>query len=165
MGMVFCPTSFPFVLLSSSWVISSTAAYVAALAAVFLMGASRQLLSTARSRVVAANAPYMKTFGGNSEPLLLQGVGGGGARAVPWLACTCLRRSPLALLAVDTLLYAAAMALGYINMLVAMAYDAGLLVALVAGEACAYFALRVVQTGSTHGVVHSDAAAEAPCCE
>ena len=52
------------------------------------------------------------------------------------------KRAPLALLAADSLLLGATLLLAYLNMLVAMAFDWGLLCSLVAGEAATHFCLR-----------------------
>jgi hypothetical protein len=51
---------------------------------------------------------------------------------------------PVLILCADTVLFAASLFVAYLNMLVAMAYDAGLLSSLVAGEAVTYFTTRVI---------------------
>jgi hypothetical protein len=50
---------------------------------------------------------------------------------------------PRDLVLLDSLLFAAALFLAYLNMLVAMAYELGLLAALVAGEAAVHLALAL----------------------
>ena len=154
MGMVFCSPNYAansgtgFSLLFSSWVISSRSSYVLALLGVAAMGALRQLAVALRRAVTAANRAGAAGGGGGetAEGLLQQRK----ERRSP-LACAALTASPRALIAADTVLFAAALALSYLNMLVAMAYDAGLLAALVAGEALTYGALRAASAGGGGG--------------
>lgn len=167
MSMVFCNPDFSgggFSLLFKSWVIASPASYVGALAATVALGGCRQLLSALRAQVVAANDAGAGG-GASSEEALLPSAGAGVGQ---WPASAYLRRHPLALAALDTALYAGALLLGYINMLIAMAFDAGLLCAIVVGEAAAYFAvLMLCRRGSRGGNSRSGSrgGGDAPCCE
>jgi hypothetical protein len=146
MGMVFCPADYSvnggagFSLLFKSWVITSRASYLLACLGVFLMGALRQGLGCLRAALPALAArlarrpaaPAPAAAAAEDARGLLE------ERPLP----PALRRS-VAYLAADAALLGAALLLAYLNMLVAMAYDAGLLASLVAGEAVAHFALSL----------------------
>ena len=131
MGMVFCPADYSsnsgagFSLLFKSWVIHDPPSYARACLAVFALGTARQLLVGLRALLLP---PPSLPHPARREASLLGGVGGEPA---------------LWLLGADAALFGAALLLAYLNMLVAMAYDAGLLLSLVAGEALTYFAVRV----------------------
>ena len=94
--------------------------------------------------------------------------------------------APPGLLAAEAALFAAGLALAYVNMLVAMAYDFGLIGALVAGETAVFVARRLAArrgagagasggagggAGGNYKALAAAAAAsgpsgeEAPCCE
>jgi hypothetical protein len=147
MGMVFCDPPFTanggtgFSLIFKSWVIHDTRSYVAALVGVFALGVARQALVTLRGALVGANSRGARRA---ADDALLPAAGaGGGGKFARALRVEALAARPAALLAVETALFAAALGLAYINMLVAMVYDAGLLAALVGGEALAFAAARV----------------------
>ena len=124
MGMTFCPTSFPVYLVFKDWVISDSDAYSRAQVYVFLMGGTRQLITQVRAALNRANRP------GRTPRIAVRSA----------FACDALQRSPTLLTVVDALLLAAETYLGYLNMLIVMAYDAGLLSALVWGEVLGYAA-------------------------
>jgi len=154
MGMVFCSPNYSansgtgFSLLFSSWVISSRSSYVLALLGVAAMGARRQLAVALRRALSVANrAGAGGGSGGEAAEGLLQQRK---ERRSP-LACAALTASPRALIVGDAALCAAALALSYLNLLVAMASAAGLLAALVAGEALTYGALRAASAGGGGG--------------
>ena len=157
MGMVFCdafqnpgggsatPTQANggagFSLLFKTWVISDKRSYYLALLGVFFMGLSRQLMVSLRVNLVAANVPRRATATSAADLLL-----GGVARGVPagFLRSDVLAQNAWALLCVECALLFCALSLSYINMLIAMAYDGGLIAALVAGETVAYGTVRAV---------------------
>ena len=167
MGMVFCPANYQanggtgFSLIFKSWVISDSRSYALACIGVFLLGVTRQLIAFFRARLPSLQA-RIRNPGGRSllnetdEALAASPAPLGGGAVI-------FARYPLLLLAVDTLLYAASMLLAYLNMLVAMAFDAGLLSSLVAGEAGAHFATRATAfalgLGSGEKVDQGE-----PCC-
>ena len=130
MGMVFCPASDSFAsnggagfsLLWKSLVVRDGASYASACLAVFALGALRQLVVGARAALAPALTP-----GAAATAAAVVG-------APPQLALA-------AVLVADAALFAAALFLAYLNMLVAMAYEYGLLGALVAGEAVVHLAL------------------------
>lgn len=169
MGMVFCPANYQanggtgFSLIFKSWVISDSHSYALACFGVFLLGVTRQLIAFFRGRLPALQARIRTRTGkgllNDADEALV------GAPAPLAGAAAIFARYPLLLLAVDTLLYAASMFLAYLNMLVAMAYDAGLLSSLVAGEAGTYFATRATAFALGLG---SGASAKVdqgePCC-
>ena len=132
MGMVFCPAADSFAansgagfsLLFKSWVVHDGASYTSACLGVFALGALRQLLVGARGALAPALAPGVA------------GAAAGVLGAPAWLALA-------AVLAADAALFAATLLLAYLNMLVAMAYDFGLLGALVAGEATVHLLLAL----------------------
>ena len=143
MGMVFCPAqdSFSangntgFALLFKDWVVSDARSYSLACLGVFALGLLRQCLVglrglwqsiTPAARAVAGDAVHEPLFGGG-EGSSSRSSGG----------------PTLLSLAVDSLFFAACLFLAYINMLVAMAYDFGLLASLVAGETVAYFLIAL----------------------
>jgi hypothetical protein len=179
MGMVFCPTNYEanmglgFSLIFKSWVISDSKSYALACVGVFAMGVVRQLISCLRGHLPAlrrrapgGNAAFGNVQAYDSRESLIPAQ----APAAGLLGSldALFARYPLLLLALDTLLYAASLLLAYLNMLVAMAYDAGLLTSLVAGEALTYFGVRAVAlfTGSSRLLGKSEASgggAEA-CC-
>jgi len=159
MGMVFCPPNFAsnsgtgFSLLFQSWVISSRGAYALACVGVFFMGALRQCLSCLRTHFpqLAARLVHLATPPAPNAEAMLQPPPAGSspsARSLTLLAC-------------DSILLGAGLFLAYLNMLVAMAYDFGLLSSLVAGEAAAHFALAALGLSSAE---HAAGAAEQPCC-
>ena len=152
MGMVFCPPNYAsnsgtgFSLLLSSWVISGPGTYACACVGVFCMGALRQCVSCLRTHFpqLAARLALLVTppAAEHAEAMLQPPP----ARSLILLAC-------------DSMLLGAGLFLAYLNMLVAMAYDFGLLSSLVAGEAVAHFALAFL--GLSKVAVE---AAEQPCC-
>ena len=156
MGMVFCNADYTvnggtgFALLFKTWVISSPATYALACLGVFLMGALRQCLGCLRAALPALAARLAARLAAAALPA---GGGGGGSSsgshhllerpaAPPPPPPPALLRTA-AYLAADAALMGAALLLAYLNMLVAMAYDAGLLACLVAGEAVTYFVLSL----------------------
>ncbi len=155
MGMVFCdafqnPGGTPptqanggtgFSLLFKSWVISDRRSYYLALLGVFFMGLARQLIVSLRVNLVAANVPRRATATSAADLLL-----GGVARGMPaaYLRTDALAQNAWALLCVECALLFCALSLSYVNMLIAMAYDGGLIAALVAGETVAYGGVRAV---------------------
>ena len=179
--MVFCPASDSystnggrgFALLFSSWLIRDASTYAAACACVFLLGAARRLLGAVRVELLAANGAAAAASvarsaahraGSLTEPL----TDAAGKAAPPpalrrWLTSAALARRPLALLAVDATLVAASLYLAYINMLIAMVYDAGLIASLVAGEAVMYAALRALAL--TADVPRHIASQDLSCCD
>ncbi len=144
MGMVFCPADFAanggagFSLVFKDWVVRDARSYALACAGVFAMGAARQLLAGARAALAGAaaapRAPGRARAPGALQEAFVDGGGGGGGSAQ--------QRAPLLCAAADSALFALGLAFAYVNMLVAMAYDAGLLAALVAGEGVAHFGVR-----------------------
>jgi len=172
MGMVFCPADYQanmgsgFSLLFKSWVISDQKSYSLAcfrvclwdspdnccrprvptsqrfkLAFVPLLTRTAELAVNTQQAALLENPPYSA-----SNPIVI------------------IITSPLSLLVVDTLLFAASLLLAYLNMLVAMAYDIGLLSSLVAGEAVTYFVVRgiAIALGGS-GVKVSSTEGDCPC--
>jgi hypothetical protein len=73
--------------------------------------------------------------------------------------------SPAALLAADILLFAVGLFLAYLNMLVAMAYDFGLLSCLVLGEALGYGSVQAaLLVWSIPGSNSRERKEEEDCC-
>jgi Ctr copper transporter family len=137
MGMTFCSPNFSsnsgtgFSLLFASWVIKDARSYALACLGVFAMGLAHQGLLTLRATLAKSScemAPVrVKASLNELEQPMMQDHN---------------RRRPLkgAFLraALDMVLYAAGLFMAYLCMLVAMAYDFGLLAALVAGETTVY---------------------------
>ncbi len=143
MGMVFCPANYAandgagFSLIFKSWVINDSHSYAIACLGVFTLGVVRQLLAYLRGNLPALHVRRITSSGEINQPFIpADPAASGGFRGF------FARNPPVVLLAVDTLLFALSLFIAYINMLVAMAYDAGLLSSLVAGEASAYFCTR-----------------------
>ena len=141
MGMVFCPPSFGsnggsgFSLVFKDWVIHNSSSYGLALLGVFCMGALRQCLATLRASL--PDSPLASA--GLREEALLSAPAPlrPASPRLGWLA-----QRPWLLLGTDTALFAATLLMSYLNMLVAMAYDAGLLLSLVLGEAAVYLVVK-----------------------
>jgi hypothetical protein len=124
-------------------VISSPATYALACLGVFLMGALRQCQGCLRAALPALAARLAQRLAAAALPA----GGGSGSHHLlerpaalpqpPPLPPPALQRTA-AYLAADAALLGAALLLAYLNMLVAMAYDFGLLSSLVAGEAAAH---------------------------
>ncbi len=124
------------------------------------MGWLRHALARLRSDLVAANAPLPGAALGDaadaSAGMPLRDAEGGpagsaggrrGPRLTRWqaaLACGALRRSHAALRAVDALVYAALATISFLNMLIAMTFNPGLLAAVVAGEVAGVLTLEPV---------------------
>ncbi len=169
MGMVFCPADYHsngntgFAVLFKSWVISDSASYWLACLGVAALGASRQFLVAIRRAVLTANASSSRRVINGGEELL---SGADGAlqtakRGRSRLSSHFLIANPFLLLAVDTLLFALGLGVAYLAMLVAMVYDAGLLISLVAGEALTYAIFRY----SLDSSAQSDEIVSENCCE
>jgi hypothetical protein len=186
MGMVFCDAfsnpggdSTPpaqanggsgFSLLFKSWVISTKRSYYCALLGVFAMGLLRQWIVSLRVNLVTANAPsrrYPKPalFRANGESVNDLLLSSGAARGAPprLLRSAAFSQSPWLLLCVECALLFFALGLSYLNMLVAMTYDAGLISALVAGETVAYGSVRAggLVLGENTETIEAD---PADCC-
>lgn len=137
MGMVFCPADYTsnsdtgFSLLFKSWVISSDRSYYLACIGVVAMGVARQLCVSLR---MALNKGYFLKRKVSGRLLEREEEEERGFQV----------QQPLAVVFLDTFLYALVLFLAYLNMLVAMAYDFGLLFSLVLGEALTYGVVRVV---------------------
>ena len=157
MGMVFCPADYTsnnftgFSLLFKSWVISSDHSYWLACLGVFAMGVARQLCVSLR---MAVNKGYFLRR--KDAERLLEGEEVDGRKGHQ-------KEQPLLMVALDTFLYALVLFLAYLNMLVAMAYDFGLLISLVLGEAVTYGVVRVILRSKGHSQPPSPADDER-CC-
>ncbi len=181
MGMVFCPADYTvnsntgFSLLFSSWVISDNNSYYLACLGVAFLGACRQALVALRREILSANSGRSGGKGGDKFGLLGADVlsasggegpesttgGGGKRRSGPFFFETkFLRTQPTILLVVDTILFACALGAAYFTMLVAMAYDFGLLFSLVLGESLCYALCRYL-SGATKFVEEI----EPSCCD
>jgi hypothetical protein len=136
MGMVFCPADYSsnggagFSLIFKSWVINSKTSYALACVGVLFLGVARQLVVGLRARL---NELGRQQNCGREEPLLADRD-----RVAPWVL-----RKPTYVALADITLFALGSFISYLNMLVAMAYDFGLLLSLVAGEALTYGALAL----------------------
>jgi hypothetical protein len=120
-----------FSLLFKTWVVSSNSSYALACLGVLLMGALRQCLGCLRAALPALAERVFKRLNAKGADNLLE---------PPALTAHVVQRST-SYVAADTVLLGASLLLAYLNMLVAMAYDFGLLSSLVAGEMVAYFTL------------------------
>lgn len=178
MGMVFCPANYAsnggtgFSFIFPSWVISSSQTYTLACFGVALLGAFRQAVIALRREVLSANRGRGINGGGENASLIgadSAQEGGGGPEGLPvskrghsvsFFASPKLRARPGVLLAIDTTLFAIGLAAAYIAMLVAMAYDVGLLTCLVLGEASGYAICRVMV-----GAANAQEVEEASCCD
>lgn len=159
----------PITVVFESWVVNDANDYAWTCAVVALMGVSRQLFSALRRELVAANhvAKPRRPAGGDERLLgLSEGAGGGGAHWLrAWVHVGFLKRSPPLLRCADALLYFCALVLSYLNMLVAMTYNPGLLLAIVAGETVGMVALTPVAAGGGGGAGGGEEEEEAACCQ
>ena len=154
MGMVFCPASYEansglgFSIIFKSWVISDSKSYATACLGVFMMGVARQLISCLRGYLPMIQA-RLRASGGAAAPTSIESLEALIPTSKPRsIIADAFTRYPSLLpcmiICADTVLFAASLFLAYLNMLVAMVYDAGLLASLVAGEAVTYFTTRVI---------------------
>lgn len=133
-----CPfaNKFPVGMPFSWWSVPSASALPGACCGVFFLGLLRRLLPALRLELFLANALPAASLRADDQSLLA-GEGAPRARAAqrfaplsararPYLAVGALRRSPLLLRIVDALVFGAASALGFVNMLVVCVVGGGL---------------------------------------
>jgi hypothetical protein len=142
----------PITVVFETWVVNDANDCAWTCAVVALMGFSRQFLSALRRELAAANvvAKPRRPAGGDERLLgSSEGAGGGGAHWLrAWVHLGLLKRSPALLRTADAILFFCAMVLSYINMLVVMTYNPGLLLAIVAGETAGMLALTPMAAGT-----------------
>lgn len=127
------PLSEPFLgpLLFCSWLVSDNGSYAWSFIVVMFMGLGRHILAFLRKEVAAANANVVDD--GTSEDLLPAKQ-----TRLTWirrrLTVRFLQKYPIALKLVDALIFGANATLGFLNMLVVMTYNPGIMMAVVLGE-------------------------------
>lgn len=137
----------------------TTGQYVLAWFVCLAFGFARHAIARLRADLVAANvgpatpARIVASGGGKTSALLADtddgathGINGGSSAAHghvhSYLTIGFLRRNYAALRLVDMLLFAVVATVGFLNMLLVMSYNPGIMMAIVAGEAIGVLALE-----------------------
>lgn len=132
-----------------------------------VMGFGRQLFGTLRHEVVAANLPGKAKLSSDGSSGLLDDISGSQKVANlwlrPYLSSAFLRQSPFALRSLDLLLFGASLVMSYLNMLVVMTYNPGLLMAMVMGEMAGIGVLQPIGGFQLLSAERQDVEEEA-CC-
>lgn len=122
----------------TTFVLQTNGEYAGAVIFCIFMGWLRHALGRLRVDLVKANSPAITCAAADGADSSLIGGNGISRQKLTWLqsllSFSLLRRSTAALRLVDAAAFAAAAIVGFMNMLVVMAFNPGLMFAIVGGE-------------------------------